>query len=304
MFSLFLVMSFFLGGVGAAIGFWAQAVRGIWNGDPIKVGILCIPGGVGAASKSLHTTPILAQATTRILTLVLVGGFAAGMLIGKSKLFRTKRCLIYATGMKIISDFLISRLEPYGAYGIPWSLGFSFMSMVGTGFVTVSLLVSVQLSCLDKDLGLATLLLSTAASIGSATLITVYSTIINHDLKKFAGAKIYAAAVPLGYNPQKIATLVRLLINENVQGASVLPGVTPQVLKASRDALKYVWAGAFRKVYMTAGACVAMAFLLALASKDVSHMMTNHVSVRLQNEKHTDEKGMALESHGQQKVKT
>jgi hypothetical protein len=51
MFSLFLVMSFFLGGVSAAVAFWAQAVRGIWNGDPIKVGILCIPGGIGAASK-------------------------------------------------------------------------------------------------------------------------------------------------------------------------------------------------------------------------------------------------------------
>ena len=52
LFSLFLLMSFFLGGVGAAVAFWAQAVRGIWNGDPIKVGILCIPGGIGAARKS------------------------------------------------------------------------------------------------------------------------------------------------------------------------------------------------------------------------------------------------------------
>lgn len=194
------------------------------------------------------------------------------MLIGKSKIFRTKHCLIYATGMKIISDFMISRLEPYGPYGIPWGLGFSFMSMVGSGFVTVSLLVSVQLSCMDKDLGLATLLLSTAASIGSATLITVYSTIINHDLKKFAGLNIYKAAVPLGFDPRKIGPLVGLLINEHIDRAAALPGVTPQILKASRDALKFVWAGAFRKVYMTAGVCVAIAFLLALASKDVSHM--------------------------------
>lgn len=63
-FSLFLVMSFFLGGVSAAVGFWAQAVRGIWNGDPIKVGILCIPGGMGAASKF---SPLLHQPTTRTI---------------------------------------------------------------------------------------------------------------------------------------------------------------------------------------------------------------------------------------------
>ncbi|TLD36410.1 Neutral ceramidase B [Venturia nashicola] len=256
-FSLFLVISFFLGGVSAAVGFWAQAVRGLWNGDPIKVGILCIPGGMGAA----------------------IGGFAAGILIGKSKLFSTKNCLIYATGIKIISDFMISRLEPYGTYSEPWGLGFGFMSMLGSGFASVSLLVSVQLSCMDKDLGLATLLLSTAASIGSATLITVYSTIINHDLKKYAGLKVFKAVAPLGYyEPKKIKPLIYMLINENIQGAAALPGITPQILKAARDALKYVWAGAFRKVYMTAGACVATAFIVALVSKDVSHMMTNHVS--------------------------
>jgi hypothetical protein len=301
MFSLFLAMSFFLGGVSAAVAFWAQAVRGIWNGDPIKVGILCIPGGIGGACKSSPLFDSNLFNNAQLTCVPKVGGFAAGMLIGKSKLFRTKRCLVYATGLKIMSDFMISRLEPYGSHGIPWGLGFSFMSMVGSGFITVSLLVSVQLSCLDKDLGLATLLLSTAASIGSATLVTVYSTIINQELKKFAGPKIYAAAVPLGYNPKKISPLVQYLINENIQGAASLPGVTPQILKASRDALKYVWASAFRKVYMTAGVCVSMAFVLALASKDVSHMMTNHVSVRLQNEKHNDEKEGALEGHGLKK---
>lgn len=45
-------MSFVLGGVSAAVGFWAQAVRGVWNGDPIKVGIMCIPGGLGSVGKS------------------------------------------------------------------------------------------------------------------------------------------------------------------------------------------------------------------------------------------------------------
>lgn len=174
--------------------------------------------------------------------------------------------------MTVISDFMISRLEPYGPHGIPYSLGLSFLFMVGRGFTTVSLLVSVQLTCMDKDLGLSTLLNSTAASIGSSTLITAYSTIINHDLKKYAGLKIYQAAVPLGYNPKGVAPLVRLLINENFQGAAKLPGVTPQILKASRDALKHVWAGAFRKVYMTSGSAIALAFVLALFSEDVSHM--------------------------------
>lgn len=52
-FTMFLVVDFVAGmGLYAAAAFWAQFVRGVWLGDPIKVGITGIPGGVGGAGKS------------------------------------------------------------------------------------------------------------------------------------------------------------------------------------------------------------------------------------------------------------
>jgi len=52
-FTAFLLIDFVAGmGLYAAAAFWAQLVRGMWQGDPIKVGILCIPGGIGGAGKS------------------------------------------------------------------------------------------------------------------------------------------------------------------------------------------------------------------------------------------------------------
>jgi len=38
-------------GLFAAAAFWAQLVRGMWNGSPIDVGILSLPGGLGGAGK-------------------------------------------------------------------------------------------------------------------------------------------------------------------------------------------------------------------------------------------------------------
>jgi hypothetical protein len=52
-FTMFLLIDFVAGmGLFAAAAFWAQLVRGMWQGDPIKVGILCVPGGVGGAGES------------------------------------------------------------------------------------------------------------------------------------------------------------------------------------------------------------------------------------------------------------
>jgi hypothetical protein len=51
-FIMFLIVDFVAGmGLYAAAAFWAQLVRGIWQGDPIEVGILSIPGGLGGARK-------------------------------------------------------------------------------------------------------------------------------------------------------------------------------------------------------------------------------------------------------------
>jgi hypothetical protein len=51
-FIMFLVVDFVAGmGLYAAAAFWAQLVRGVWQGDPIQVGILSLPGGLGGARK-------------------------------------------------------------------------------------------------------------------------------------------------------------------------------------------------------------------------------------------------------------
>jgi hypothetical protein len=51
-FVMFLVVDFVAGmGLFAAAAFWAQLVRGVWQGSPIEVGMLSLPGGLGGAGK-------------------------------------------------------------------------------------------------------------------------------------------------------------------------------------------------------------------------------------------------------------
>lgn len=207
------------------------------------------------------------------------------MLIGKGKIFKTHYCLIYGTLIKTIADFLITLIQPTGPYSIPFGMGIGFLSMLGTGWTTVSLIVCVQLSCSDENLGLATLLLGAVRAIGGSVAVTIYTSLLNNTLTNQAGPTIGKAAVPLGYPESGLRKLIFELTNENIPAAAGLPGVTPKILGAAREGLKATWTVGFHRVYFCAASFAAMAFVVALFTEDVSGNMTGHVAVRLENER-------------------
>jgi hypothetical protein len=292
-FVMFLIVDFVAGmGLYAAAAFWAQLVRGdsctdlwgvaltligIWQGDPIEVGMLSLPGGLGGASLYSHTLSNYFDDGS-------VGGFGAGMLIGRGGFFRTNLCLVYGTVIKTIADYCLVLIQPSGKFSKGFGMGIGFLSMFGTGWTSVSLIVCVQLACADEDIGMATLILGAVRAVGGSVAITVYSTIINRVLKEDAGVNIAKAVLPLGYPESGLESLVVELINENVEVARALPDMTNLILDAAREALKTTWTKAFHQLYLAAASFSAVSIVAAFLSKDVSSNMTNHVAVRLTNE--------------------
>ena len=120
---------------------------------------------------------------------------------------------------------------------------------------------------------------------GGSVAVTIYSSLLTNTLKKEAGKTIGKAVIPLNLTVTSLEPLIFDLINENIPAATAVPGVTPPILQAARDALKVVWTHGFHKVYTTAAAFAAAALVAALLSKDVSHNMTDHVAARLENDK-------------------
>jgi Fungal trichothecene efflux pump (TRI12) len=216
---------------------------------------------------------------------VIVGGFGAGMLIGRYPAFRTNLCLLYGTIIKTIADYCLVLIQPSGIHSKGFGMGIGFLSMFGTGWTSVSLIVCVQLSCADEDIGMATLILGAVRAVGGSVAVTIYSTLLNGVMKHDAGKIVGRAVVPLGYPVAGLGPLIINLINENVEAAAQLPGVTPAILQAAREALKLTWTKGFHKVYLAAASFSAISIVAAFLSEDVSSNMTNHVAVRLANEK-------------------
>lgn len=112
-----------------------------------------------------------------------VAGFLAGMLIGRHRLFSTNKCLIYGCLLKTIADALLTIVVPTS---LPRAVGLSCLSMAATGWVSVALVVCIQLACKDRNLGLATLLLSSARNVGGSIPVVVYASVLQNQVKEEA----------------------------------------------------------------------------------------------------------------------
>jgi len=265
----------FVAGIGlyTAAAFWAQLARGVWGRSPIAVGYLNIPGGFGIAA----------------------GGFLAGMTIGRFKWMNTTYCLVWGCIFKTVADFALSHISVQGAHAESYGMGLFFLSLFGTGWTGVALLVCVQLDCADADIGMATLVLGAVRAIGGSVGITVFTTILNNQMTKHAGLIVAEAVIPLGFNEAYTTPLVFDLINENYAAVQELPGMTPAIFGAAKLAIEESWRQGFHNMYLCSGALAAFSIVAAALTRDVSKNMTDHVAVRLLNERPPPDKAAALE---------
>jgi hypothetical protein len=132
---------------------------------------------------------------------------------------------------------------------------------------------------------MATLILGAVRAVGGSVAVTIYSTLINGVMKHDAGKVVGNAVVPLGYPAESLESLIVNLINENVDAAANLPGVTSAILQAARFALQNVWSKDFHKLYLAAASFSAISVLVAFLSEDVCHNMQTMSLLGLQMRK-------------------
>jgi hypothetical protein len=207
----------------------------------------------------------------------------------------TRWCLTWGTIFKTIADYPMVLIAPTGAHTKSFGMGLQFLSLFGTGWTGVALLVCVQLDCRDEDIGMATLVLGSIRAIGGSVAITIYSTILNNAMAKYAGLYVAEAVIPLGYSPSALAPLVLSLINEDYTGAQNLPGVTQSIYEAAKLAVEQSWTKGFHNMYICSASFSAASIIAAALTRDVSKNMTDHVAVRLLNERPRVDKLETLE---------
>jgi hypothetical protein len=167
--------------------------------------------------------------------------------MGKARFLSSRLMLIYGVAFKIIADGLFMTVNPNNFKS---ALGFGFLAMFGVGFMLVALIVSTQLTCNDKNIGLATLVLGSVRAMGGSLAVTIFTSIIQNTLKTDGPTRVKDVVIPLKVPPTSIGALMKLVIGGKDQIAAKLPGVTPEAVKATRNALKWSYSLAFQYVFL------------------------------------------------------
>jgi hypothetical protein len=153
--------------------------------------------------------------------------------------------LIYGVAIKIVADGLFMTVTPNTFKS---ALGYGFLAMFGVGFMLVALIVSTQLTCNDRNIGLATLVLGSVRAMGGSLAVTIFTSIIQNTLKTDGPTRVAKVVLPMKVPKSSLGALIKLVIGGKDQLAAKLPGVTPESVKAARDALKWSWSLAFQYV--------------------------------------------------------
>ncbi|KAK2794657.1 hypothetical protein FQN51_000755 [Onygenales sp. PD_10] len=260
-FPLMLVVTFVAGmSLFTAMAFWTQQCHGMYTDDPIRIGISSLPGGLGGT----------------------VGGFFGAFLVGRAKFFKVHHLLICANTIKLIADAAFTTLTPET---FPLALGMGFLAMFGMGMSLTALIVGVQLTCEDKDIGLATLVLGSVRAIGGSVAITIYTSILQNIIEKDAGPRVGKAVLPLGVPMESLPKFITFLVGNREDLAAQVEGVSAKALEVGSETIKWSWAEGFKNMYYVACAFTALGIICSCFIKDVTQNMTDNVAVTLTNDK-------------------
>lgn len=147
--------------------------------------------------------------------------------------------------------------------------------------------VAVSLNVPLRYLGLATGLVGTFRSLGGSVGNAVFNTILNGVVKDKLGGAISQAAVTDGFDPSHLGQL----IPATVQAAAgvpfafqSVPGMTDAIEASAIQALREVYAEAYRKVFYSTIPFGVVALGLALCMRDPSQYLTNHTAVHMEKD--------------------
>jgi len=153
---------------------------------------------------------------------------------------------------------------------------------------TVASTSMAQLGVPHEYIGIASLILVTARTVGGSVATTVYTVILQNDIKNH-GAKRVAIAVAEGGVPltSLLPVVVALLAGDQTSPALITAFETyPKAILAGVAALKEAYSHAFRIVYLVSIAFGTLGTICAAFSLNVDKLLTRHVDVTLDEGAH------------------
>ncbi|TDZ19645.1 Trichothecene efflux pump TRI12 [Colletotrichum sidae] len=176
-------------------------------------------------------------------------------------------------------------------------LAYAFVPAIGVPmFVWVTILsyAIASLHVPHSKLGVAMGLLGTFRSGGGAVGNAIFNTIFQEKFREFAGEEVAFAAVGNGLNPADLGVIIPSAIEYNMGNPRALlnvPGITPDIQEALRQAVRDGAGHAFKIVFLVTIPFSILALVCSLFVEDPSAYMTNHIQSAMGQDHAVDTRG-------------
>lgn len=261
-FTVVLVVSFVAGMIYYPFaGLLPRATLYIFTNDPVEIGIILLPNGMGQFFGST-VIPALLHLTKAPKAFIVAAVFLQTLFVG-----------LYVYGIE-------------GHRGA-W-MAFQFFGQGCFDWTVTCSIVNTSLHVLHSDLGVAIGLLGVFRSFGGSVGNAIFQAVLTGTLNDRLATDIAQAVSALGFSEDNLQALIEAAEGSAVgisdTFANVPGGVSPAIQSAAMDALRSGYTRAFQMVFYSSIPFGVIALIAAVFIKDAGKYMTNHVSVHLEKE--------------------
>lgn len=233
-----------------------QATQLVYTNDPLQIGILMLPNGIGQMVATCFV-PLLLHKT----------GYPTRYCIG-AVFLQTLFTGLYALGIS--------------GHKAAW-VAFQFFGAGPFGLITVTTVFNVGLHVRPSELGVAVGLLGTFRSMGGSVGNAVFNTILRSVASEELPKQIAAAALTHGFKGDLSLLIPAVIATGNgvPNALAAVQGATLPIEAATMLAFRDAYAQAFKMVFYSTVPFGVIALVASCFIKDATPYMTNHIHVHL-----------------------
>jgi hypothetical protein len=145
-----------------------------------------------------------------------------------------------------------------------------------------------QLGVAHEYIGIASLMLVCARTVGGSVATTVYTVILQNDMKDHGAKRVATTLAENGVPLSDLLPVVTALLAGDQTSPALLSalGAHPQAILPAITSLREAYAHAFRIVYLVSIAFGTLGTICAAFSLNVNKLLTRHVDVTLDEGAH------------------
>ncbi|OQV04625.1 hypothetical protein CLAIMM_09480 [Cladophialophora immunda] len=205
-----------------------------------------------------------------------LGGSLAGVLFAKIK--KTNWQFFFAT---VAQTIFISSIASVTQHTAARAIVLVALAAFWVGASQLMGILLIQFGAEDRHIGVATGLIGSVRSTGGAIAIAIYGTIIRDKATSDIVPRVAAAAVEAGLAPSEVPSFILALTSGSASALASIKNITPAIIAAGADAIKTVYAEAFKLVFLVSLAFGVISCITAVFVRSVDKSLTDQIAVKL-----------------------